>query len=84
MTLSLLLARDGHRAERLDVRAKCSLDRDGKWYAVTAMDLEVRGRVPGLDAAAFEASAREADGGCAISNALRGGVELRLSATLED
>src|SRR3712207_4534860 len=39
MSLTLLLARQGRRAERLDVAATCALEERGEWYAVTAMDL---------------------------------------------
>ncbi len=82
MALTLLLSRQGTRAEHLDVKAKCSLEERGDWYTVTAMDLAVVGTVPGIDPAAFETAAREADEHCPISNALRDNVEIRLSATL--
>jgi len=82
MALSLLLTRDGTPPDHLDVKAKCSLEEDGEWYTVKAMDLEVRGAVPDLDADAFETAAREADAHCPISNALRDNVEIRLSAEL--
>ncbi len=82
MSLSLLLTRDGTPPESLDVKAKCSLAESGEWYRVEAMDLEVRGSVPDLDADAFEKAAREADERCPISVALRDSVEIRLSATL--
>ena len=82
MALSLLLTRDGTPPESLDVKAKCSLEESGEWYTVSAIDLEVRGSVDGLDADAFERAAREADSHCPISVALRDNVEVRLSATL--
>ena len=82
MALSLLLTRDGTPPESLDVKAKCSLEESGEWYTVSAIDLEVRGSVDGLDANAFERAAREADAHCPISNAIRDNVEVRLSATL--
>jgi len=47
------------------------------------MDLNVRGRVPGLDQAAFEEAAKAAEQGCPISNAIRNNVQIRLNATLE-
>lgn len=83
MALSLLLSRAGNAPERLDVKAKCSLEAEGDWYRISALDLDVRGEVAGLDAEAFNRAAEEADAHCPVSNALRGGVELRLSATLE-
>src|SRR3712207_912193 len=54
MSLTLLLARDGKRAEHLDVKAKCSLEERGDWYRISAMDLAVTGTVPEMDPAAFE------------------------------
>ena len=83
MALSLLLTRDGTPPDHLDVKAKCSLEEDGEWYTVKAMDLVVEGAVPDLDADAFEKAAREADAHCPISNALRNNVEIRLSASLQ-
>jgi osmotically inducible protein OsmC len=82
MALSLLLTRDGKPPESLDVKASCSLEEDGDWYTIKAMELEVRGSVPDLDAEAFERAAREADAHCPISNAVRDNVEVRLTASL--
>lgn len=50
---------------------------------MTTMNLHVRGRVPGLDQAAFEEVARAGEEGCPISNAIRGNVEIRLTSELE-
>jgi lipoyl-dependent peroxiredoxin len=61
----------------------CAFDKVGEGWGVTAMDLRVRGRVPGLDRAAFEEVARAGEEGCPISNAIRGNVEIRLTAELE-
>jgi osmotically inducible protein OsmC len=46
------------------------------------MRLEVRGEVPGLDEAGFQAAARNAKDGCPVSQALKGNVELELDARL--
>ena len=88
MTLSLALARRGHRPERLEVTAACELDRAGGGdeheYRITTLALDVRGRVPGLDAAGFEEMARHADEQCPVSAAVRGNVDVRLTASLEE
>jgi osmotically inducible protein OsmC len=47
------------------------------------MDLDVRGKVPGLDQAGFEKVAGQAEQGCPISNALRNNVQIRVQARLE-
>jgi osmotically inducible protein OsmC len=60
------------------------LDRkEGGGVKVSTMDLHVRGRVPGLDQAGFEAAARQGEQGCPISNAIRNNVDIRLRAELE-
>ena len=82
MALSLLLTREGTPPDSIDVKAKCSLEESGDWYTVKALDLEVRGTVPELDAEAVEKAAVEADRHCPISNAVRDNVEVRISATL--
>ena len=83
MALSLLLTREGTPPERLDVKAKCSLEADGDWYRISALDLVVRGEVPGLDANGFARATEDADAHCPVANAVREGVEIRLRATLE-
>jgi osmotically inducible protein OsmC len=46
------------------------------------MVLDVRGRVPGLDAEEFQNAAEQGEQGCPISNALRGNVDIQLNASL--
>jgi osmotically inducible protein OsmC len=46
------------------------------------MKLVVRGRVPGIDQAAFAKAADEAKNGCPVSNALKGNVAFELDALL--
>ena len=47
------------------------------------MELTVRGRVPGLDQAAFQKAADEAKRGCPVSKALTGIPQITLDAKLE-
>ena len=86
MTLALALTRRATPADRLEVRAQCEIDRTGEddphEYRITRLSLDVRGEVPGLDAQGFEEVARHADEQCPISVAVRGNVEVQLSATL--
>ena len=49
---------------------------------ITASALDVVGSVPGLDDAAFEAAADTAKDGCPVSGALKGNVELSVTARL--
>jgi osmotically inducible protein OsmC len=50
---------------------------------LTTMELDVRGKVPGLDQADFEKVAQQAEQGCPASNALHNNVQIRVQAHLE-
>jgi lipoyl-dependent peroxiredoxin len=49
---------------------------------ITKSDIEVEGRVPGIDESAFQRAAEEARDGCPVSTALKGNVELSVVARL--
>jgi osmotically inducible protein OsmC len=83
MAFSHALTQRGMPPTQLHVTAVCTLDRVDGALKITAMDLRVRGQVPGLDQAAFAEVAREAENGCPVSNALRNSLEIRLEAQLE-
>ncbi len=80
MALSGALAKAGTPPDRLDVGATATFV---PGTGITAMELEVRGRVPGVEADAFRRAAEEAKDGCPVSQALAGNVEIRLNAGLE-
>ena len=83
MAFSNTLDQAGHAPERLTVSAVCAFDVGGGGARITSMALDVVGRVPGLDAAEFERLAQEADQGCPVSNALRGNLDIRVTAKLD-
>jgi lipoyl-dependent peroxiredoxin len=80
MALSNVLAQMGNEPEELNISAVCTFDVDQ--VKVTKMVLDVRGRVPGLDAEGFQSAAEQGEQGCPISNALRGNVDIQLNASL--
>jgi osmotically inducible protein OsmC len=82
MALSAGLGRAGTPPQQLDVSATVTFDRVGDGFKVTSSVLEVRGNVPGIDAAAFEKAAEGAKDGCPISQALKGNVDLSVKASL--
>jgi lipoyl-dependent peroxiredoxin len=83
MALSHELSQGGNEPERLDVSAVVTLDRVDDAPTVTRSALAVSGRVPGIDAAAFEAAAQGAGANCPISRLLAGGsAEIVVEATL--
>jgi lipoyl-dependent peroxiredoxin len=83
MALSARLTQGGHPPEELTVRAVCTLDRVEGGYAITTMELDVRGKVPGIDEAAFQAAVSDAEKGCPVSKALAGNVAIRATGHLE-
>ena len=85
MAFSNTLAQAGTPADQLQVTATVGFHpkAGGGGFEITYSNLEVRGRVPGLDQAAFEQAAREGERGCPVSNALRNNVQINLTATLE-
>ena len=80
MALSNVLAQMGNEPEELNISAVCTFDVDQ--VKVTKMVLDVRGRVPGLDAEEFQNAAEQGEQACPVSNALRGNVDIQLNASL--
>jgi osmotically inducible protein OsmC len=84
MAFSHTLAEAGHAPERVSVTAVCHFTPiEGGGFSVSKMEVDVHGRVPGVDAEAFQQLAEEGERGCPVSNALRGNVEIVLRATLD-
>lgn len=82
MGLAHGLANRGTPVEKLDVEAVCTLELSTSGPKIKSMDLNVLGSVPGLDEAAFEEAAQEAERTCPVSNALRNNVEIHVHAQL--
>jgi osmotically inducible protein OsmC len=82
MALSNTLASDGNPPEQLTVNAVCTFQQVEGGFKISTMDLDVHGKVPGLDVAGFEQAVQKAGQGCPVSNALRNNVEIRVNAFL--
>jgi osmotically inducible protein OsmC len=82
MALSNVLDEGGTPPERLEISAVCTFDVDE--VKVSSVDLDIRGRVPGLDAEGFQNAVEQANEGCPVSNALKGNVDIRLKASLDE
>jgi lipoyl-dependent peroxiredoxin len=80
MALSHGLAQAGTPPERLQTSATSTFV---PGTGITAMRLEVAGRVPGLDEEGFKAAAEGAKENCPVSKALAGNVEITLETRLE-
>ncbi len=85
MAFSHVLANAGHKPDHVHVNATVGFGPKvgGGGFEVKSSALNVRGKVAGLDQAAFEKLAAEGEQGCPISNALRGNIEITVKATLE-
>lgn len=70
MALSKTLGEAGFTATSLDTKAVVTLDKVGDGFGITAIELNLRGSVPGTDEATFTKLANEAKEGCPVSKAL--------------
>jgi osmotically inducible protein OsmC len=72
MALSHALAQAGHPAKRLETSCVVEFGpKSGGGFEVRSSALEVKGWVPGMNAAEFEKAAEGAKNGCPISAALK-------------
>ena len=69
MALSHALGEAGHAPQELDVSAEVSFQ---PGEGITGIELNVRGKVEGLDADGFRKAAEGAKAGCPVSKALAG------------
>lgn len=83
MALSFGLEQAGTPATRIETKAACTIDKVGEGFRITTMELNVRGKVPGIDQARFQKAAEVAADGCPVSGALKGSVRFTLDAKLE-
>lgn len=83
MALSFGLEQAGTPATRIETKAACTIDKVGEGFRITTMELNVRGKVPGIDQARFQKAAEVAADGCPVSGALKGSVRFTLHAKLE-
>ncbi len=83
MALSAGLEKAGKPAARVETTAACTMDMVDGIPTIGKMELKVRGKVPGLDQAAFQTAAEEAKWGCPVSRALAGIPQITLDAKLE-
>ena len=82
MALAAGLARAGTPPTRLESEARTTFDKVGEGFAMTKMELQIRGQVDGLDDDAFRQAAEGAKENCPVSQALSGNVEITLDASL--
>jgi lipoyl-dependent peroxiredoxin len=80
MALSGQLGGAGITPESLETTASLTMDKLDAGWTITKVHLDVTGRIPGNDAAAFEKAAQGAKAGCPISRLLN--AEITMTARL--
>jgi len=82
MALSSALEKAGHPATRIETRAAVTLEMVDGAPKITKSVLDVRGKVDGIDQAAFEQAAEGAKKNCPVSKALQNNVAITMDAKL--
>jgi osmotically inducible protein OsmC len=83
MALSVVLTQAGTPPESLATEAKVTVDQVEGGFGITRIDLDLRGKVPGIDEAAFNEAAAAAKANCPLSKALAAVPEINLNTTFE-
>ena len=81
MALSGDLGRAGYSAERIETKARVTLERVNDQPTITKIHLETEAQVPDIDEQTFSETADGAKKGCPVSRALQA-VEITLDARL--
>ncbi|MFF7063956.1 OsmC family peroxiredoxin [Pseudomonas sp. NPDC008258] len=76
MALSMMLGEAGLTADRIDTAAEVTLDKLPDGFAITAVHLVLRAKVPGASDAQFLEIANKAKEGCPVSKVLNAKISL--------
>ena len=81
MALSAQLGEAGMTADRIATTAQVTLEKGEAGFAITAIHLTVKAKIPGADAAKFQTAANNAKAGCPVSKVLN--ATITMDASLE-
>jgi lipoyl-dependent peroxiredoxin len=76
MALSLILSEAKLTAEQMETRAEVTLEKVPDGFAITAVHLTLKAKVPGADQAKLEELAGKAKAGCPVSKLLNAKITL--------
>lgn len=76
MAFSLILGEAGLTAEKMETSAEVTLDEVSDGFAITAVHLELKAKIPGADQAKFEELVTKAKEGCPVSKVLNADITL--------
>ena len=79
MALSLILGEAKFTAEQMDTSAKVTLEQFEGGFAITAVHLTLKAKIPGIDQATFEELTAKAKAGCPVSKVLKANITLDAS-----
>jgi osmotically inducible protein OsmC len=79
MALSLILGEAKFTAEQMDTSAKVTLEQVEGGFAITAVHLTLKAKIPGIDQATFEELTAKAKAGCPVSKVLKANITLDAS-----
>lgn len=79
MAFSMLLGEEGFTPDSIDTKATVTLDKQDGGFAVTAVQLEMTAKIPGISKEQFEEIANKAKAGCPISKLLKADISLEAS-----
>jgi osmotically inducible protein OsmC len=80
MALSLILGEAKLTADQMETTAEVTLDKEGDGFAITAVHLTLKAKVPGATKEKFEELANKAKAGCPVSKLLK--ANITMDATL--
>ena len=83
MALAAALGDAGTPAGRIETQAACTIEVINGAGTITRIELNVRGKVPGLDQSGFAKAAETAKQNCPVSRALSAGIRVSVQAVLE-
>jgi osmotically inducible protein OsmC len=76
MALSLILGEAKLTAEHMETKADVTLEKQSDGFAITAVHLILKAKVPGADDAKFQELANKAKAGCPVSKLLNAKITL--------
>ncbi|HWL68367.1 MAG TPA: OsmC family protein [Geminicoccus sp.] len=79
MALSLILGEAGFKADEMSTRADVTLDKQDDGFAITAVHLTLKAKIPGIDQAKFQELTDKAKAGCPVSKVLNAKISLDAS-----
>ena len=81
MALAFGLTAAGHPPQELRTTAEVKIESDGPGFSIKTINLNLKGRVPGISEADFRKAAEEAKAGCPVSKLFKG-ANIALNAEL--